>query len=365
MTRIQIDGAMGEGGGQVLRSALSLSLLTGQPFRLSRIRANRDQSGLRPQHLAAVRAAARVAGAEVRDDRVGAEQIDFVPGPVRSGDYFFDIGTAWATSLVLQTLLLPLALAPGTSSVTIRGGTHVPWSPCFHYLDWQWRPFLARIGVPFDLTMTMAGFYPQGGGELQAQIPGCSRPMPVRLIERGPLRAVRGLSAVANLPREIAERQRRQALGRLRNLLPEVEPRVVGEELPAASRGTVLLLLADCAPGRACCFALGARGKRAERVADEAVDALAAFLLSDGAVDPWLADQLLLPLALANGPSKLRTSEVTPHLLTNAEVIQLFLPVEIRVVGSQGGPATVRVQPEPAGRSDLTRRTGDPCSAGT
>jgi RNA 3'-terminal phosphate cyclase (ATP) len=126
-----------------------------------------------------------------------------------------------------------------------------------------------------------------------------------------------------------------------------------------------LLLLADCAPGRACCFALGARGKRAERVADEAVDALAAFLLSDGAVDPWLADQLLLPLALANGPSKLRTSEVTPHLLTNAEVIQLFLPVEIRVVGSQGGPATVRVQPEPAGRSDLTRRTGDPCSAGT
>jgi RNA 3'-terminal phosphate cyclase (ATP) len=358
MTRIQIDGAMGEGGGQVLRSALSLSLLTGQPFRLSRIRANRDQSGLRPQHLAAVRAAARVAGAEVRDDRVGAEQIDFVPGPVRSGDYFFDIGTAWATSLVLQTLLLPLALAPGTSSVTIRGGTHVPWSPCFHYLDWQWRPFLARIGVPFDLTMVMAGFYPQGGGELQAQIPGCSRPMPMRLIERGPLRAVRGLSAVANLPREIAERQRRQALGRLRNLLPEVEPRVVGEELPAASRGTVLLLLADCAPGRACCFALGARGKRAERVADEAVDALAAFLGSDGAVDPWLADQLLLPLALAKGPSKLRTSEVTAHLLTNAEAIRLFLPVEIGVDGPLGAPAIVQVQPGPAGQSELTYGNG-------
>jgi RNA 3'-phosphate cyclase len=197
---------------------------------------------------------------------------------VWSGDYFFDIGTAGATSLVLQTLLLPLALAPGTSSVAIRGGTHVPWSPCFHYLDWHWRPFLARIGVPFDLTMAMAGFYPQGGGELQAQIPGGSRPMPVRLIERGPLRAVRGLSAVANLPREIAERQRRQALRRLRNPLPKVESQVVVEELPAASRGTVLLLLADCAPGRACCFALGAPGKRAERVADEVVDALAALV---------------------------------------------------------------------------------------
>jgi predicted Zn-ribbon and HTH transcriptional regulator len=139
----------------------------------------------------------------VRGDRVGAEEIDFVPGPVRSVDYFFDIGTAGATSLVLQTLLLPQALAPGTSNITIRGGTHVPWSPCFHYLDWQWRPFLARIGVPFDLTMTMAGFYPQGGGELQARIPGSARPRPLKLTERGPARSIRGLSAVANLPREI------------------------------------------------------------------------------------------------------------------------------------------------------------------
>jgi len=368
MTTLQIDGAMGEGGGQVLRSALSLSLLTGQSFRLSRIRANRDRPGLRPQHLAAVRAAATVSGADVRGDRVGSEEIEFAPGPVRPGDYFFDIGTAGATSLVLQTLLLPLALAlaPDTSSVTIRGGTHVPWSPCFHYLDWQWRPFLSRIGVPFDLTMTMAmaGFYPQGGGELQAQIPGGAHPTPLRLTERGPLRVVRGLSAVANLPLEIAERQRRQALRRLLNLLPDIEPEVIVEELPAASRGTVLLLLAQCEPGRACCFALGARGKRAERVADEAVDALAAFLGSDGAVDPWLADQLLLPLALADGPSELRTSEVTAHLLTNAEVIRLFLPVEIDVDGPQGSPATVQIRSEPADPSGLTRGTELPCSAG-
>jgi RNA 3'-terminal phosphate cyclase (ATP) len=361
-TPIEVDGAMGEGGGQVLRSALSLSLLTSQSFRLSRIRANRDQSGLRPQHLAAVQAAARVYGAEVRGDRVGSEEIEFTPGTVRSGDYFFDIGTAGATSLVLQTLLLPLALAPGTSRVTIRGGTHVPWSPCFHYLDWQWRPFLARIGVPFDLTMTMAGFYPQGGGELQAQIPGCSRPMPVRLTERGPLCA--GLSAIANLPREIAERQRSQTLRRLHTLLPDMTPEVKVQELPAASRGTVLLLLAECEPGRACCFALGAPGKRAERVADEAVDALAAFLRSDGAVDPWLADQLLLPLALANGPSELRTSEVTAHLRTNAEVIRLFLPVEIGVDGPLGGPGTIQVQAGPADASSLTRKSEEPCSAG-
>jgi RNA 3'-terminal phosphate cyclase (ATP) len=189
--------------------------------------------------------------------------------------------------------------------------------------------------------------------------------MPLELTERGPLRAVRGLSAVANLPREIAERERSQALRRLRTLQPEITPEVIVEELPAASRGTVLLLSAECGPGRACCFALGARGKRAERVADEAVVALAAYLRGDGAVDPWLADQLLLPLALADGPSELRTSEVTAHLLTNAEVIRLFLPVEIDVDGPQGSPATIHLRPEPAEPNGLTRRTEDPCSAGT
>jgi RNA 3'-terminal phosphate cyclase (ATP) len=363
-TPVDVDGATGEGGGQVLRSALSLSLLTGRPFRLSRIRANRARTGLRPQHLAAVRASARVCGGEVRGDRVGSGEIEFAPGPVLPGDYFFDIGTAGATSLVVQTLLLPLALAPGTSSIAIRGGTHVPWSPCFHYLDWQWRPLLARIGVAFDLTMTMAGFYPRGGGELQARIPGGARPGALNLTERGPLRAVRGLSAVACLPREIAERQRRQALRRLRSLLPDMEPEVMLEELPAASPGTVLMLLAECERGQACCFALGARGKRAERVADEAVDALAAFLGSDGCVDPWTADQLLLPLAMAGGPSELRTSEVTLHLLTNAEVIRLFLPAGIGVDSPLGAAATIQVRPAAADASALNREERDPCSAG-
>ena len=166
---IEVDGAMGEGGGQVLRSALSLSLLTGRPFRLVT-----HPSQPRPTRTASPApggGAGRGPGVRrrVSGDRVGSEEIEFAPGPVRPGDYFFDIGTAGATSLVLQTLLLPLALAPGDSSVTIHGGTHVPWSPCFHYLDWQWRPFLARIGIPFDLTMTMAGFYPQGGGGAAGQ----------------------------------------------------------------------------------------------------------------------------------------------------------------------------------------------------
>jgi len=341
---LAIDGAMGEGGGQVLRSALSLALVTGRAFHMTRIRANRDRPGLRPQHLAAVQAAAQVCGARVSGDRVGSAEIHFTPGPVRPGDYRFDIGTAGATSLVLQTLLLPLALADGNSTVIIHGGTHVPWSPCYHYLDWQWRPMLGRLGIPFELDMPLAGFYPRGGGELLARIPGGARPGGLSLTERGALRAIRGLSAVAQLPLEIAERQRDQALRRLRPMLPELSPDLAITELPSHTPGTLLLLLAEFDAGQACCFALGARGKRAERVADEAVHELAAVLHSDAPIDPWLADQLLLPLALADGPSTLRTAVATSHLLTNAAVIRLFLPVDIRVDGRPGGPATLYIE---------------------
>lgn len=342
---LHLDGSQGEGGGQILRTALSLSVLTGQPFHLDAIRARRQRPGLRPQHLAAVQAAARISGARVHGDRIGSQTLYFDPGPVRAGEYDVDVGTAGATSLVLQTLLLPLALAAGPSEIRIRGGTHVPGSPCFHYLAWHWQPFLARLGFPFALSMTMAGFYPQGGGELVACLPGGARPGALHLTARGELVAIRGLSAVANLPVEIAERQRRQALRGLRHLVDGPAPEIEVAELPATSRGTVLLVLAELTTGQACCFALGAPGKRAEQVADEAITALGAFLRSDGAVDPWLADQLLLPLALARGPSTLRTSEVTGHLLTQVAVIQRFLPVAITIDGPIGQAGTVEVRP--------------------
>ena len=149
MTQIlHLDGSQGEGGGQILRTALSLALVTGQPFHLEAIRARRSRPGLRPQHLAAVQAAARISGARVHGDRIGSQTLRFHPGPVRAGDYDVEVGTAGATSLVLQTLLLPLALAAGPSLVRIHGGTHVPGSPCFHYLAWHWQPFLARLVSP-------------------------------------------------------------------------------------------------------------------------------------------------------------------------------------------------------------------------
>ncbi len=340
---IVIDGSMGEGGGQILRSALCLSLLTGKPFTLQQIRAARSKPGLRPQHLAAVQAAKRICRASVEGDSPGSQCLVFVPGKVEPGRYHFNIGTAGSTSLVLQTVLLPLALAGAPSELSITGGTHVPWSPCFHYLDWHWRTLLSRLGVTVELSLHRAGFYPAGGGELQARIPGGNVVTGVQLTSRGRLQRIRGISAIANLPLHIAERQREQALRRLATMCLPVEADITIEPLTAYSPGTLLLLLAEFEQGQACFSSLGEKGKPAEQVADEALDAFEALLRGDGAVDPWMADQLLLPLALAQGESAILTSEVTRHLLTNAEVIRLFLPVDIQVAGRLGESALVRV----------------------
>lgn len=335
---------MGEGGGQVLRSALTLAVLTGQPFTLVNIRAMRARPGLGYQHLAAVRAAAGISAASLEGDRIGSQSLRFAPGAAVPGRYRFEIGTAGATGLVLQTLALPLALADDASDLTITGGTHVRWSPCYHYLDWHWRPLLAQSGIALTLELRRAGFYPQGGGVLHAALPGNARPRAIDLSRRGRLRRIRGLSAVANLPVEIGERQRRRALRSLGHLGVDVD--IETRSLPAVSRGTLLLLLAECEHSQACFFALGARGKPAERVADEATVSLLDFLDRDGAVDAWIADQLLLPLAIAPGRSLLHSSEVTAHLLTNAAVIQRFLPVRIEVGGARGKAALVSVEPD-------------------
>lgn len=341
---IEIDGTRGEGGGQILRSALTLSLLTGKPFRLYNIRARRARPGLQPQHLKAVQAAAEVGDARITGAEPGALTLKFEPGQVRSGNYYFDIGTAGATSLVLQTLYLPLALADTPSRVTIRGGTHVPLSPCFHYLGWHWQRFLETMGLSLSLTLERAGFYPPGGGIIHAHIQPTRGVRPVQLLERGRLQQIRGLSAVANLPDSVAERQRDQALSRLSGQAAPCSIEI--ERLPAPSRGTVLLLLAEFEHSQACFFGLGARGKRAERVADEAVNELLGFLGTDGAVDSYLADQLLLPLAVARGASVLRTAQVTSHLLTNADVIRDFLPVTLEIRGAPAASGAVRLVPE-------------------
>lgn len=338
---LDIDGSLGEGGGQVLRSSLALALITGKSFAMKNIRQRRAKPGLMAQHLKAVDAAGAVGIARVEGARLHSQDLLFEPTGIRSGEFHFDIGTAGSTSLVLQTILLPLSFAGAQSTVTLVGGTHVPWSPCFHYLDLHWLHYMRQIGFHGRLELETAGFYPRGGGRVRAVVEPSSTFAPLRVTDRGPLKRIRGISAVANLHAAVAERQKQRAVERLREVSDSIEIEML--QLPAPSKGTFLLLLAEFEKAQCCFYALGAIRKSAERVADEAVAELLDFLGTDGSVDHYLADQLVLPLALASGTSELRTSRVTQHLTTNAEIVQMFLPVAIEIHGEIGNPGLIRV----------------------
>lgn len=339
---IEVDASFGEGGGQILRSALALSVITGEAMQLTNIRARRPQPGMKPQHLKAVEAAAQISAAHVEGATLGSQILRFEPAGLQGGKYAFDIGTAGAVSLLLQTVYLPLCFADGPSRLTLVGGTHVPWSPCYHYLQWQWLPYLVEAGYRVDCSLERAGFYPRGGGLLYVNIVPSLHLTPLRITERGRLLRIRGLSGVGRLDRSIAERQRRQAIDRLREL--EVPLEIEVAEVPAASPGTFIVLQAEFEGGRCCAFALGARHKPAEKVADEAVDELRADIKAGGAIDAWLADQLLLPLAFVPGKSALSVCRISRHLRTNAQLLGYFLPVSVEIDGETDQPGIVRLQ---------------------
>src|SRR5262245_25297158 len=341
-THLELDGSMGEGGGQILRTALALSLLTGKSFHLANVRAGRPKPGLRPQHLMSVRAAAAVGGAKLTGASVDSTDLVFEPGPVKPGRYRFDIGTAGATGLVLQTVYLPLMIgAAGPSELTLTGGTHNTAAPCFHYLDATWRAYLEPLGLRLRLKMGRPGFYPRGGGQIEAVLQPCAEVGGLRVVERGPVR-VTGFSAVAGLPEQIARRQARRAVTRLKQKDIKAEVR---EEIWEGGPGTVLALELDTRPAPTLFFGLGERGKPAERVADDAIDQVLAYLRAgeQSAVDPHAADQVVLPLALSKQASEYTVSEVTQHLLTNLAIIRRFLDRDIVCEGEEGAPGRVRL----------------------
>lgn len=342
---VELDGASGEGGGQILRTSLTLSVLTGRPFCIRNIRARRSPPGLRPQHLVAVRAAERISAAYVDGAAVDSMELRFSPTQLQPGDYEFPIPTAGSAPLVLHTVYLPLLLQAEPSKATISGGTHVAFSPCYDYLVDCWLPALARLGAKMELQLLRCGFYPRGGGLMTAAIEN-SALSPIQWTSRGKLLRITPVSVVANLPVSIAERQAHRADKRLREKgLKKSLRNPIIEQRPAASPGTLLGLRCEWEYASGYFFALGQRGKPAEKVADEAVAGFIAFHnVEDCPVDPHLADQLLLPLAMTNGASEFRTSEVTQHLVTNAEVIKKFLDRSIVIDGDVGAPATVRVQ---------------------
>lgn len=336
---IALDGSHGEGGGQILRTALSLSLITQQPFRIEKIRANRSKPGLRPQHLACVRGAEAISGSTSDGATVGASELIFHPSPTRPGDYLLEVGTAGSTPLLFHCLFFPLALAGG-GSVVLKGGTHVSKSPTFHYLQGVWLPAMQAYGLSADLKLKTAGFYPEGAGEFRAHIPPPGTPPTlVDIPSRGTLVDVEVRSFVANLPFEIAERQSKAALNALRER--GVVAHAENVPLPAMrSAGTMIFIRAHFENSFAGFTALGEKGVPAEAVGRAAAEDFKSFLESRGALEEHLSDQLLLPAALLAagklGPSKPATThftaaKVTDHLTTNAEIIRKFLPVKIEV----------------------------------
>ena len=339
---IEIDGSEGEGGGQILRSALALSILTGRPFKLVNIRANRSRPGLQPQHLMCVRAAGTICNGHFKGGSVGSAVLYFEPGQVKPGKYTFSIGTAGSTSLVLHTIYLPLALrCDQVSEITITGGTHNQHAPCYHFLETTWAAYMGRLGISIELEMIRPGFYPRGGGEIRAIIHPCSRVNGLTLTSCPELTTAGGFSAYAVLPESVGRKQARRLSVRLKS--QSVESHIPIEVWEAANPGTVAAIIFRQAPVPPLFFGLGERGKPAEAVADEAADEAIAFRDAKCPVDPHSADQLLLPLAFSPDASEYRTSQVTRHLTTNIAIVRKFVDREIEVDGEEREPGTVRV----------------------
>jgi RNA 3'-terminal phosphate cyclase (ATP) len=342
---LEIDGSFGEGGGQILRTALSLSACLGVPFRIKSIRKNRKKPGLMPQHLAGVRAMATICGARVEGANMGSIELSFRPEKAKAGLYRFDIGTAGATTLLLQTLLPPLIFAAGApSTLMLTGGTHVPMSPPFNYMHDVFIPALKRLGITIEASIETYGFYPKGGGKVLVQISPdhpLNQSRNVDLTHPPKVAVIRGVSGVGNLPLSIAQRQKTAA----ERALASAGLAVSIETISVASfgPGTFIFLKPEedgCLAGFS---SIGERGKRAEKVGGEAASALLEYGATRACMDPHLGDQIALYLAMAQGKSEFTTSSITQHLLTNLQVIQHFLGISYTVDGKPGEPGRVTI----------------------
>ncbi len=333
-----IDGSFGEGGGQIVRTSLAMSIITGTPVRIENIRKGRDKPGLKKQHLTSVRAAERIGNATVDGAELGSKQISFTPRAIVPGDYTFSIGTAGSVSLVLQTVLPPLLVADRPSVLRLEGGTHNSMSPPFDFLHKTFAPLLERMGAKLELTLERPGFFPAGGGRITARITPPSAWKQLELNERGAIRSKRARAVVSKLPRKIAERE----LAVVKSQLGFTDLRV--EEIEdAAGPGNVLMLEVESEHVTEVVTGFGERGTRAEEVASRAGDEMARYLAYGAPVGEHLADQLLIPMALAGGGAY-TTQPLTLHTTTNLDILGRFIPIKSNTRADTQGRVTVQLE---------------------
>jgi RNA 3'-terminal phosphate cyclase (ATP) len=336
---ITIDGSQGEGGGQILRSSLALSLVTGKPFRITRIRASRKKPGLMRQHLTAVHAARQVGRAEVRGAELGSMELTFVPGDVTPGDYHFATGTAGSATLVFQTVLPALLRASSPSRLTLEGGTHNPFAPPFDFLARTFAPVVNQIGPRIETRLIRPGFYPAGGGELSVSVEPADAWQQLELLDRGKLLRRVARAVVARLPRKIAERELRVIQA---GLGWDAKDLAVEEAAESRGPGNVVLIEVECEHVTEVLTSFGSRGVPAEAVANDAVDQARRYLQSDAPVGEHLADQLLIPLALAGGGA-FRTISLSRHTTTNLQVMKTFLELNVETTQLKSGDWLMKI----------------------
>ena len=337
---IEIDGSHGEGGGQILRTALALSICTQQPVRITNIRAKRPKPGLMRQHLTAVKAVAQICGGEVEGAQIGSQTVTFIPSAIEPGDYAFDIGTAGSCTLVLQTVLPPLLSARGPSQIRVTGGTHNKAAPPVDFLQRAFLPLLARMGAEVTLELKRYGFFPRGGGEIVASISPVTQLQPIEFNERGERLKAYAEAYIAAVPLHVAQREL-ETVGKRLNWMPEqLHVRGLSNDFGPGNALTITMeheYVTEVFTG------FGEPGVTAETVAKKACEEAREYVREPIAVGAHLADQLLLPCALAGGGS-FTTSAPTEHFRSNALVMERFLDVKVKVQRQENGVHRVWIE---------------------
>lgn len=341
---LTIDGSQGEGGGQIVRSSLALSLVTGKPVTIERVRAGRRKPGLGRQHLKAVQAARKISKAKVDGAELGSSRIVFRPGEVKAGDYSFRIATAGSTTLVLQTVLPALMIADDVSTITLEGGTHNPLAPPYDFLAKVYLPLVARMGPQVKTDLERPGFYPAGGGKFTVEIHPVEKLGRFELVERGQIAARRVRAVVANLPGHIAERECSTVAEKTRWDQSCFE---IHEAAGSPGPGNVVMIELESTNVTELFTGFGERGVRAETVATRVLDSALRYAKADVPVGENLADQLMLPLGVGayqgTGGGGFRTLALSRHSMTHIQVLKTFLDIKICIQEDGRDDCTIRI----------------------